>query len=71
MVSIGMATLTSDPSWPQLNSEQTSACALEMGRDLLRAYKDEDMDSWMPQWRKSPRLWLDTLATSRRIRFLW
>ena len=45
-----MHVLTKDNRFKYLNQEQVDTCVEEMLRDLLRAYKEDAMESWMPSF---------------------
>ena len=48
MFSMAVRALTKDNRFKHLNQEQVDTCVEEMLRDLLRAYKEGTMESWMP-----------------------
>jgi hypothetical protein len=48
MLLMAVRVLTKDNRFKHLNQEQVDTCVEEMLRDLLSAYKEGTMESWIP-----------------------
>ena len=48
MLLMAVRVLTKDNRFKHLNQEQVDTCVEEMLRDLLSAYKECRMESWIP-----------------------